>query len=586
MRKICSIILILVAISSPLSTFSQDLFDSFDNCSPWSAKVVASNGYLWTPPTFCEAANSRGVLQTFGVVFDVSKRMYIYRSYNFKPGHTYVIKVKATIVRSASNETDPARMLNFKISTGLSGSGTPYTDLLNFNTQYSTPERTFSALYSPGSSANNAIFLEASAPISTDYYNDLIYIHEISIDEDPCTGSNASISGNPNVCVYNTTLNAVGSGVAYYWFVNGQQTENRNTMIYASGNGTYVLKIVDVNGCVQSSAPVSVITWGEPPIPTISGDIAGCGSATITSSPGTSYKWSTGETTQSITVTQSGSYTVKVTNQGGCESMPSNPRYVTIYDPGLATIDGEEVICTNNSPTTVLTAPDGYQYQWSNGETTQSINAAPGTYSVSTYMLINAHPAPLVYCWVNSYPRTVRYSDGGYINSYGDLCRYGYVDLVAGSGYTHSWSTGVMSESITVFNEGLYSVSYKNYDGCTTYAEVYVVRDNSNGDCRIMDQGRRRTGIPEGIGEITQESGSTVFPNPANDHFKITLSHPAQFRYPVNLMDATGRILSTDSFEVGDLEKVLYTSSLPAGIYYVKMTEQKRSYHVKVIINH
>jgi hypothetical protein len=42
------------------------------------------------------------------------------------------------------------------------------------------------------------------------------------------------------------------------------------------------------------------------------------GSVTLTSSPGTSYLWSNGATTRSINVTTSGSYTVRVTNSGGC----------------------------------------------------------------------------------------------------------------------------------------------------------------------------------------------------------------------------------------------------------------------------
>ena len=47
------------------------------------------------------------------------------------------------------------------------------------------------------------------------------------------------------------------------------------------------------------------------------------GSVTLTSSAGTTYLWSNGATTQSINVTSSGSYTVRVTNASGCQSAAS-----------------------------------------------------------------------------------------------------------------------------------------------------------------------------------------------------------------------------------------------------------------------
>ena len=47
------------------------------------------------------------------------------------------------------------------------------------------------------------------------------------------------------------------------------------------------------------------------------------GSITLTSGAGTSYLWSNGETTQSINVTASGSYTVQVTDANGCQSAAS-----------------------------------------------------------------------------------------------------------------------------------------------------------------------------------------------------------------------------------------------------------------------
>src|SRR5690606_16011673 len=53
-------------------------------------------------------------------------------------------------------------------------------------------------------------------------------------------------------------------------------------------------------------------------------------SVTLTSSEGVGYIWSTGETTQSIVVSTSGEYWVKITDANGCESEPSISIVVTV----------------------------------------------------------------------------------------------------------------------------------------------------------------------------------------------------------------------------------------------------------------
>ncbi|MBK8364502.1 MAG: hypothetical protein IPL24_12810 [Bacteroidetes bacterium] len=61
-----------------------------------------------------------------------------------------------------------------------------------------------------------------------------------------------------------------------------------------------------------------------PAIPTISAGTSTTfcqgGSVTLTSTPATSYLWSTGSTLQSISVNSSGTYSVIITNANGCTS--------------------------------------------------------------------------------------------------------------------------------------------------------------------------------------------------------------------------------------------------------------------------
>src|SRR5664280_1208616 len=125
------------------------------------------------------------------------------------------------------------------------------------------------------------------------------------------------------------------------------------------------------------------------------------GSVTLTSSAGTTYLWSNGATTQSINITASGTYTVKVTNASGCLSAASAATVVTVNAlPVTPTITagGPTTFCAGGSVT--LTSSPEANYLWSNGATTQSINAiTAGSYTVkvtnvSGCCLLYTSPSP------------------------------------------------------------------------------------------------------------------------------------------------------------------------------------------------
>jgi len=106
--------------------------------------------------------------------------------------------------------------------------------------------------------------------------------------------------------------------------------------------------------------------------------------AQIDAPPGfVSYLWSTGETTQSITVSAGGSYTVTVTNSDGC----SNSKTVTVEESAPAVIENVKVVdfTDNNSITVYVTGIGNYEYSL-DGTNFQSDNVftglLPGTYTV------------------------------------------------------------------------------------------------------------------------------------------------------------------------------------------------------------
>lgn len=125
-------------------------------------------------------------------------------------------------------------------------------------------------------------------------------------------------------------------------------------------NTTYFYRVRSFSSCGSSvfvnGSPTSITTLNSvPAIPTITttDNIPFCQTdgATLTASAGTTYLWSTGETTPSIFVTTAGSYTVQVTNASGCQSSSSAPRVVTVQGLPTAIAGGSQAICSTSSAT-------------------------------------------------------------------------------------------------------------------------------------------------------------------------------------------------------------------------------------------
>ncbi|MBV6403937.1 MAG: VCBS repeat-containing protein [Flavobacteriales bacterium] len=115
-------------------------------------------------------------------------------------------------------------------------------------------------------------------------------------------------------------------------------------------------------------APVAEITAG--------GALVVCtGGAplTLTANPGFQYTWNTAATTQSIDVTAAGSYTVTIDDGTGCWSQAT---VTVIADPDetpTVSVVGETTFCEGGS--VELTSSSANGYLWSNGATTQTVQA-------------------------------------------------------------------------------------------------------------------------------------------------------------------------------------------------------------------
>lgn len=147
--------------------------------------------------------------------------------------------------------------------------------------------------------------------------------------------------------------------------------------ITVNATGNYSVTVTDANGCSSVSTPISV-NVSNAPTPTISatstqacsGDVV-----TVTSSAADSYLWSTGDTTQSIEVTNTAAVYVTVTNANACDgvgqSATTNITFTaTPTAAGSFTAAGNVVTFTN-------TSTGATSYSWDFGDFTNSSASAP-----------------------------------------------------------------------------------------------------------------------------------------------------------------------------------------------------------------
>jgi Secretion system C-terminal sorting domain/SprB repeat len=153
----------------------------------------------------------------------------------------------------------------------------------------------------------------------------------------------------------------------------------------AAGPGAYT--VTYTYGALTSTASITVAS-----LPTVSAastniSCAGLnnGQAIAAAAGGLSYRWSNGETTAVIANLAAGTYTVTVTNAGGCQASAT----VTVTAPPalqLTTASTSNTGTPNNGTATV-SATGGtasYTYNWSNGASTAvNTGLAAGTYTVT-----------------------------------------------------------------------------------------------------------------------------------------------------------------------------------------------------------
>jgi gliding motility-associated-like protein len=311
------------------------------------------------------------------------------------------------------------------------------------------------------------------------------------------TASNTSVC--PGDCI-GFTDNSLGNPSAWFWTFSGAATgtsniQNPSTVCYNnSGNFTVTLQITNTCGTFTNTQIGYIqVGAGATPNITANGPLTFCEGGTVTLSTNTvgTYQWQlngvaiAGETNASLTVTQSGSYTVSV-GSGSCSGV-SNALQVNVTPATTSVVNAlsATVICTGE--TVILESVNtASSYQWAlngvaiAGATNQQLtvnSAGDYTLQVSSTNGCTATSTPTIVTLLSATAPTVTSTNGQF-----SFCQGQSLTLEATTGLAnYQWYlnnnaiVGATSATLVVTQTGSYSVSTLSANGCNTSSSQTII---------------------------------------------------------------------------------------------------------------
>jgi hypothetical protein len=238
----------------------------------------------------------------------------------------------------------------------------------------------------------------------------------------------------------------------------------------------------------------------------------------------TSYLWSDGSTTQTLTVSVAGDYIVKVTDSDGCSATDT----VTVIESTGPEIElglNNQELCDGDS--LILDGGDGtYTYLWSTGGTDRYLTVYDsGAYTVTVTDIYGCDNSDSVHVSLLSAPVIDLGGDTGF-------CEGSSVTLDPGAGYNnYLWSDNSTGQTLVVSSVGTFFVTVTNPYGCagrdTVYVDSYslpsVIISLVDGDLVADNKNATEYHWYLGQQEITNAASDIYSPTESGDYYvKIT----------------------------------------------------------------
>ncbi len=438
-----------------------------------------------------------------------------------------------------------------------------------------------------------------------------------------------TIGPDTSSCGNNVVVDA-GSGYTSYAWSTGGTSQNETV----TSNDTISVTVVDINGCVLTDT-IGVLL-NPAPLVNLGADTSQCG-GTVTvdaGNPGALFFWSNSTSSQTTTISTSGTYYVNVLTQAGCAG--SDTILVTINNQPVVNLGPDTSICLAS---VMLDAGNpGASYLWSNSSTTQIVTVGSGTFFVtatdisgcadSDTISVTTNVPPVVtasqdtsicaggtatlnatgaltYLWSNNSPgpsvgvtpstATAYYVTGTDANG----CQASDVVIVSILPASNALFTSNVSGATATFtNQSTNAITYSwNFGDASplnttaspshTYAVngTYTVTLTITGPCGTDTYTQVVTITEVGVQDIDLANTLSIYPNPNNGQFTVSFEFAEAKDVRVELLDVSGRLISSqEQHNILSFKQDMGDIDLANGVYFVSITTEAGVVTRKIVV--
>lgn len=358
------------------------------------------------------------------------------------------------------------------------------------------------------------------------------------------------------------TATATGSNLLKWYTVatGGTALTSAPTPSTATaGTYTYYVTQANTEGTEGPRTAITVTVNALPatPVITANGPTTFCtgGSVDLTTATASTYAWTGGLQTQTITVNASGSYIVTITDANGC-SATANAITVNVSNAPVPTIQtvGNTSLCAGETVT--LTASQSDSYAWSTGDTTQTINVTAAGAIYVTVTNANACDGVGQSATVNVTvtPQPVAIVGSPAIN--GNIVTFSNNSTDATA---YSWDFGDFTNSTA-------SAPVHAYAASTSYQ---VTLTATNGNC--TSDTTFTVAITVGLEELNNVAEIVLFPNPTATNAQLSMNVIEAGNVEVAIQTVNGQLVKTilnDYLTAGKQTITIETADLANGVYF------------------
>lgn len=390
---------------------------------------------------------------------------------------------------------------------------------------------------------------------------------DVTILPEPSVNLGPDTSG----CGGSIVLSADNPGLNVLWSDNSTAQ-----VLPIVSTGTYSVTVTDANGCTdEDSARISI---NPVPVVFLGADKSSCNQPVTldAGNPGSNFSWSTGANNQFVTVSNSGTYWVEVTNPQGCSA--TDTVEVNISSPTAQAFLGPDTSVCNGFVLDAGTNP-GSTFLWSTGDTTQSITINnSGTYSVRVDNVcetaIDAINVKVSQPPVAGFTHTTNGSIATFTNT------------SSGGNNTYNWN----------FGDGNFQTSIDIQTSPTNdyiYGDTYLVTLTATNPCgsdvftdSVTVQGPTRP--VASIEDVFNDGKIAVFPNPTDRFVTIQVESQEYLNGEVSIqvIDAQGRLVIEQTEDANLLKsgKVIDFEGLASGLYLMHLESEGQTFDQRILL--